>query len=191
MRNVAQARGVASEFLSARDFVSDVPLVLMEVCEAFEAGWVFFYQSQSFAVDGVVEDALVGNAPIFVPRDAGSPQFVSYHRPLEESAEAYLRCGDPNGLPNPEVALLGWEPGAAVLSAVQALRDYTMLGLAASKEVLDQCLAGKPVSVKTASIASARELAQRLSQLHFRAWVTYSQTAPVSISDKRKQLPKT
>jgi hypothetical protein len=170
MRTVGQARETAVALLA----MQEVPVVLVDSnTEEFDAGWVFYYQSARYMVTKQLGDVLTGNAPIFVPRNGASPDFISYHRPTAESVEAFVCCGNANAAPNSEVELFGWEKGALKVSAIQAIRDRSPLGLAAVKEAVDTCLSGSPARVPTKSVAVARELASRLAGLGFVARVTY------------------
>lgn len=141
--------------------------------ERFDAGWVFYYQSPRYIQTGNFSEMLVGNAPLFVPRNGAPPQFVSYHRPTAESVEAFMCCGNANGQPNPEVELSGPICGVAKMTATQAIREFSSLGLGAAKEVVDTCLSGSAVRVQATSVAAARELASKLGQLGFAAKLTY------------------
>lgn len=100
------------------------------------------------------------------------PVTISYHRPTSESVEAFVCCGDANAEPNPEVELLGWKKGAVKVSATQAIRECSSLGLAAAKQAVERCLSGNPVRVQTKSVALARELVSKVAVIGFAARVT-------------------
>ena len=173
MRTAGQAREAAVAHLA----MSEVPAVLVDSnTEEFDAGWVFYYQSAHYMVTKHPGDMLVGNAPIFVARNGASPDFISYHRPTLESVEAFVCCGNANAAPNPEVEFLGWKEGALKVSATQAIRECSSLGLAAAKEAVDACLSGTLARVQTKSVAAARELVSKLASLCFIARVTYGKT---------------
>jgi hypothetical protein len=173
MRTVEQAREAAVAHL-AKVEPNQAPVVVVDsITEEFGVGWVFYYQSARYMVTKDPRDGLVGNAPIFVPRNGAPPDFISYHRPTSESVEAFVYCGDANAAPNPEVELVGWKEGALKVSATQAIRDCSSLGLAAAKEVVDGCLSGIHARVQTTSVATARELAAVLTGLQFIARITY------------------
>ncbi len=170
MRTVGQAREAAVAHLA----MNEVRVVLVDSnTEEFDAGWVFYYQSARYMVTQQLADVLAGNAPIFVPRNGAPPDFISYHRPTSESVEAFVCCGNANAAPNSEVELFGWEKGALKVSATQAIRECSSLGLAAAKEAIDSCLSGRPARAQTKSVAAARELASRLVGLGFIARITY------------------
>ena len=143
MRTYRDARQVAVARLA--EFSEHDPMLLDEKTQEFEAGWVFFYQSAQFLKTNSAEDGLVGNAPLFVPRSDAAPQFISYHRAFAESAEAFASCGDANANAKAEVHLLGWREGAQKVSATQAIRDHSSLGLAAAHSAVESCLSGRPV----------------------------------------------
>jgi len=167
MRTAEQAREIALSML-------DPHLALLDSrTEEFEVGWVFCYQSARFIETGEIADSVVGNAPIFVPRNGAPATFISYHRPTSESMEAFSYCGDANAQVNPEVEISGWLPGALKVSATQAIRTSSGLGLGTAKELVDQCLSGAVVRVRAPSIENARELVSELGRLHFISKVTY------------------
>jgi len=141
--------------------------------EEYPAGWVFYYQSAEYVKSGDVQHALVGNAPLFVPRDDLPPQFISYHRSVGESLEAFCYCSDANALPNAEVELLTWRDGADAAQAIRAIRDRSSLGLAEAKAFVDSCLAGKTVRIPTSGVSVARALQKELETLGFSGRVTY------------------
>jgi hypothetical protein len=159
--------------LGASEFAASNPVLLDSRTEEFGGGWVFYYQSARYLQSQEVGDSLLGNAPLFVARNGAEPTHISYHRPTAESVEAFLSCGDPNANANAQVELKGWEKGALAVSAIQAIRGHSSLGLAAAKHAVDKCLAGEVVRVDTPSVAAARELALELQRFHFSAKVTY------------------
>ena len=172
MRTIEEARNAALAHLATGAWSRTGAVLLESKTEEFSAGWVFYYQSAQYLATGNLQDALLGNAPLFVPRNDAPPSFISYHRPTSESMEAFVYCGNPNAVPNPEVELSGWKEGALKVSATQAIRECSSMGLAAAKEAVDLCLSGNPARVRTASVASARELVLKLEHLHFAARVT-------------------
>ena len=173
MRNAESARQTALAFLIAGPFAEARPVLLDAETQEFNEGWVYFYQSVGFAETGDISEMLMGNAPVFVPRDGTPPSFVSRHRSLSESMEAFRLSGNPEAQANSQVRLVGWKPGALAVSAIQSIRQHSSLGLAAAKRVIDSCLAGDVALIDTLSVASARELVSSLSKLGFAAEVTY------------------
>jgi hypothetical protein len=173
MRTAEQAREVAVAQLAASEFTESEPVLIDSTTEEFGAGWVYYYQSARYMQTRDPRDGMVGNAPLFVPRNGAQPEFISYHRPTSESVEAFVCCGSANAAPNAEVELLGWKEGALKVSATQAIRDCSSMGLAAAHEAVDQCLSGSAVRVPTGSVAAARELVSKLVHLKFVARVTY------------------
>lgn len=159
--------------LGASEFSAANPVLLDSKTEEFGSGWVFYYQSARYLHTQEVGDILLGNAPLFVARNGAKPTHIGYHRSTAESIEAFVSCGDPNANANAQVQLEGWEKGALAVSAVQAIRGHSSLGLAAAKLAVDQCLAGEVVRVDTPSVPAARELALELQRFHFTARVTY------------------
>ena len=149
-------------------------MLLESETQELEAAWVFFYQSARYLETCSPSDQLVGNAPIFVPRDSAPARHVSYLRPLAESHAAYLYCGDPNASPRAQVRLTGRQRGALAVSAIRTIREHSSLGLAAAKQAIDACLGvkGKAV-IDTTSVAAAVSLMGALSKLGFVSEVTY------------------
>ena len=115
----------------------------------------------------------MGNAPLFVPRNGQPPQFVSCHRSTADSVDAFICCGDASAQANPEVELSGWSRETDKLSATQAIRECSSLGLGSAKKAVDACLSGSKARVSTASVAAARELVSKLTQLGLAAKLTY------------------
>src|SRR5689334_436209 len=123
MRTFEEARKTALAMLTPH-------LALLDSgTEEFRVGWVFYYQSARFIETGDLVDSVGGNAPIFVPRNGAPATFISYHRATTESMEAFSYCGDANARINPEVEITGWLPGALKVSAIQAIRTSSDLGL--------------------------------------------------------------
>ncbi|MEK8035027.1 YrhB domain-containing protein [Ideonella sp. DXS29W] len=173
MQSTESAGQSALTFLGKQGFGEAVPVLIDSATQEFDEGWVFFYQSKSYVETGDFNESLVGNAPCFVPRNGSAPCFISYHRPIEESMRAFRLCGDASAEAKAQVKLLGWEPGALSVSAIQVIRRHSMLGLAAAKKAVDSCLSGSPTLIDTISVASASVLVAELSNLNFLAEVTY------------------
>jgi ribosomal protein L7/L12 len=173
VRTTESAKKIALAFLSEGPLAEARAVLLESRTQEFPEGWVYFYQSASFLETGSVGERLVGNAPLFAARNDAMPSFVSYHRPLVESMEAFRLSGNADAQPNSQVRLLGWKPGALAVSAIQAVRQHSSLGLVTAKEAIDNCLAGESVLIGTLSVMSARELVSALSKTNFVAEVTY------------------
>lgn len=173
MRTAESAKKIALAFLAEGPSAQTSAVILESKTQEFPEGWVYFYQSASFLETGDVSERLVGNAPLFVPRNDALPSFVSYHRPLAESMEAFRLSGNADAQPSAQVRLFGWTPGALAASAIQAVRQHSSLGLVTAKEAIDNCLAGNSVVISTLSVTSARELVSSLSKTNFVAEVTY------------------
>jgi hypothetical protein len=173
MRTIGEARKAA---LVQLDKMSSFlpPLALIDSATAeYHVGWVFYYQSAEYVKSGDVRDSLVGNAPLFVPRDESPPQFLSYHRSVRESLDAYQSCGDANALPNAEVELSTWHEGANVGQAIRSIRDRSLLGLTKAKAAVDMCLSGTTIRIPTDNVLAARDLEKELKTLGFVGIVTY------------------
>ena len=173
VRTAEQARSVAQGVLEAESLAELTPVLLESLTQEFKEGWTYRYQSARFVETGDITDSVIGNAPLFVPRNGASPCFISYHRPVADSMDAFRSCGNANARAIAQVLLSGCKPGALASPAIHALRQHTSMGLAAAKEVIDACLKGSPAVVNTSDVASARDLALTLSSHHFVAEVTY------------------
>jgi hypothetical protein len=174
MRTFDEARQSALALLASTVLDGTIPVLLESETQELEAAWVFFYQSARYLQTQNLSDRLVGNGPIFVPRDDTPATHISYLRPLAESHAAYLYCGDPNACPRAQIRLTGWQRGALAISAIRSIREHSSLGLAAAKQAIDDCLEGKgKVTIDTASVATAVSLVGALSKLGFASEVTY------------------
>jgi ribosomal protein L7/L12 len=141
--------------------------------EEFDVGWVFYYQSARYIETGDFSESVAGNAPLFVSRSDGRPFFISYHRPLAESVAAYRACGNPNAQEVPEVSLTGWRKGALAVSAIQAVRQHSAIGLAQAKSAVESCLASESSIIPVPSVAEAKALFLALASAGFEARVRY------------------
>jgi ribosomal protein L7/L12 len=170
---LAQAIEIAQRELLSRSSDGVELRVLSGKTEEFDVGWVFYYQSARYIETGNFGDSLVGSAPLFVSRSDGRPFFVSYHRPLAESISAYRACSNPNAHEVPEVRLSGWRKDAQAVTAIQAIRQHSAVGLAQAKSAVESCLANDPPVVSVSSVADARALVVALASAGFEAQVRY------------------
>lgn len=173
MRTQEQAKAAATAFLAEGEFAGQNAVILESRTQEFPEGWVFFYQSGRFVETGEIEESLLGNAPIFVPRQEVPACTISYHRSVAESMAAFRSCGNANASVTHRVRLVGHSPSAQLPQALQAIRRHTALGIAAARQVLATCSAQPRVEFEATSIASAKELALQLVQLGFPAEVAY------------------
>ena len=172
MKTSIQARGEAVAWLATSEFAEAKPTLIDSSTEEFSAGWVY-YQSALFLRTNNFQHMLVGNAPIFIPRNGAQPEVISYHRPTSESAAAFLYCGTANAKPNAEIELRGWKEGACKASASQAIRAYSSLGLLAAHKAIHHCLVGQAIRIKTTNVVAARQLVSNLEELGFISCITY------------------
>lgn len=147
--------------------------MLSDKTEEFDVGWVFYYQSARYIETGDFRESVVGNAPLFVSRSDGFSCFVSYHRPLAESLTAYRACGNPNAQEVPEVHITGWRKGALSVSAIQAVRQHSVVGLAQAKSAVESCLANQSPVIPVPSVTEARALVLALTSAGFEAQIRY------------------
>ena len=178
VRTAADARAAALLCLSERMPPPESVVVIDSSTREFDAGWVFYYQSAEYMASGDVSHALAGNAPLFVPRDGGPLQFISYHRPLTESLEAYRYGGDANAQPDAAIELLRAGPGAQIVPATLAIRRASALGMSAAKAAADACVAGAVSTVATHTVVDARTLVEALRALGIAARVAYRPVTP-------------
>jgi ribosomal protein L7/L12 len=68
-----------------------------------------------------------------------------------------------------QVRVTGWRVGAQTVSAIQAIREASQLGLADAKRLVERVLAGAPVVFNVNNAESAQELVSALDQLKFDA----------------------
>ncbi|MBB5191196.1 hypothetical protein HNQ50_001919 [Silvimonas terrae] len=173
-RTAETAKKAAECFLQGdlADMASEVSIIDAQTQE-FPAGWVYFYQASKFLETNDVHYALVGNAPVFIPRAAGAGWFLNYHRSLDEAMSAYEYCGDPNALANAEIDLLGWRADAEKIQATQIVRAKSGWPLGASKQAIDSCLDRHRVKIPMTSVAAAQECVSELDRIGFNATVSY------------------
>lgn len=168
-----QAIEIANRQLSSRSYDGVALHLLSDKTQAFDVGWVFYYQSAGFIDTGDIHASVVGNAPLFVSSSDGHPFFLNYHRSLAESIAAYRACGNPNAKEVLEVRLTGWRKGALTVSAIQAVRQHSTVGLAQAKSAVESCLANQPTVVAVQSVAEARALVDALASIGFDSLVRY------------------
>jgi len=66
-----------------------------------------------------------------------------------------------------QVEITGSRVGAQKVSATQAIREYSFLGLADAKHAIDKVLDGSPVTIEARGEQAALDLARALEQLNF------------------------
>jgi hypothetical protein len=173
-----QAADIATRHLRSLTESEVMLRLLPDRTKEFDIGWVFYYQAVRYLETGHYSDMLAGNNPIFVARSDGSLFVVDFHRPLEESLTAYRVSGDLNARETPFVQLSGWRIGALTVSAIQAVRRHSPLGLAAAKQLVESCLAGASPVIEVGSVPEAKGLAQSLASAGFEAAVCYGPSSP-------------
>jgi ribosomal protein L7/L12 len=75
-----------------------------------------------------------------------------------------------------EVRISGWRRGAMKVSANEAIRNQTSLGLKQAKSVIDQCMDGKETIIQFESLDPALQLAKDLDEMGFNTSVFKSDT---------------
>lgn len=122
--------------------------IVENATQEFDVGWVFFYQSSSFLKTGDAQEALVGNARLFVSRKDGQAKFIGYCNSIAQSIDAYRACGDPNVLELPQLRLTGFSECANKLQPLRQFVDIRVSHLlrrsTLSMTVLDQLRLSSP-----------------------------------------------
>ncbi|MFZ6769424.1 YrhB domain-containing protein [Undibacterium sp. Di26W] len=167
------AEQVALAFLENGPFANANPKLIATKPQEFDEGWIFLYQSTGYIRTGDFSDMLVGNPPIFVPRNGTPARHVSYFRPIEEMLAAFRYSGNTDAKANAQIRLFDWKQGALTISAIRAIRQHSSLGLGVAKKAIDDCLAGNASFINTSSVASARDLVSVLLKAGFIAEITY------------------
>lgn len=173
MRYIEHAKQIAQSHISPGGIGETEIVILDHLTREVDVGWVFYYQSKKFVQMNKFEDALVGNAPLFVSRADFAPTFISYHRTVEESMAAFKICGDANGEKISTVSISMCKDGASAAGAIKAIRSHSSLGLADAKLAVDTCLTGSESTVATKSIRDAEELLRELSEFGFHGFGMY------------------
>lgn len=70
----------------------DAIVIMENLTDTFELGWVFFYQSKAFVETGNIYEALGGNAPIIVNKYDGSLYVTGTGHPTEVYIAEYLKA---------------------------------------------------------------------------------------------------
>ena len=68
-----------------------------------------------------------------------------------------------------QVRVTGWRVGAQTVSAIQAIREASQLGLADTKALVERVLAGAPITIGVNNAESAQALVSTLDRLKFDA----------------------
>jgi|CXWL01.1.fsa_nt_gi ribosomal protein L7/L12 len=155
--------------LSKSEIEAEVTLV-----EAHDFGWVIYYESSEFLRHGNTSDQLAGNAPMLVEKHNGKIHTLGTARPVSWYVANFVVSGDPHAEPGCVVELESWDKGAAVVSAIQAVRNSSGLGLLESKRVVEGVLNGQKQQVTAVSREAADELVGGLLNFGFRSRRVYT-----------------
>ncbi|WMW79615.1 YrhB domain-containing protein [Undibacterium cyanobacteriorum] len=185
--SLENASAIAAQQISAMSEQGSHLVVLTDATEEYEEGWVFYYQAASYLDSQDAIDALAGNAPLFVARSDGAFFVLSYHRLLTESLAAYRVCGDPNAIQLPEIRVKTWCEGARAVDAIRLLRQYTGIGLARAKEIVDNCFDDLNPTLTVSSVSTAQELVLALKSTGFCAEVVYGMSPKYSRKEEMLQ----
>ncbi|MDH0863374.1 hypothetical protein [Mitsuaria sp. GD03876] len=91
--------------------------------------------------------------------------------PQEESPAIDRACENTAAIETPVVRLTGWNKGALTVSAIQAVRRHSSLGLSSAKQLVEACLDGERPVVLTRSLETAKAMASELASFGFQAEV--------------------
>ena len=180
--NLGEARKAVVDYLDRlRPSEPPIELVLLdEHTLEVNCGWVFFYQSKRYSQTGDTGDALAGNAPILVDSRDGSLHITGTARRVDYYVQNYLDTGDTHVEAVPVLVLSGWMEGAKKVSATKLLNRQTSLGLARSKQCIDDALEGITIRLRLSDFDEAESLRASLYEL---GWiVTVERGAPDSKS---------
>jgi len=144
-------------------------VLLAEQTQVHDFGWVFFWNSAAFLASGLDGDALAGNCPLIVERKTGSLLETGTAYELEHYIERYRQYGHPHAEGGTLVLLAGCDYGAGKVAGTKLVRDYTGVGLADAKRVIEQCLAGEYVTVEAKTCGQASALCAELRAVNFNA----------------------
>lgn len=110
-----------------------------------------------------------------VDQVSSRPEAVGQRRPLSGKLALSLNSlGEMNSSPSTnvfsaQVRVIGWRVGAQTVSAIQAIREFSQLGLADAKGLVDRVLAGVPIVLEANNAESAQALVAALDRLKFDA----------------------
>src|SRR5262245_16264653 len=99
MIDVKKAREIAQEYLdrtNSRSRQVDKAVILDEVTEEHDFGWVFFYQSERFIATNDPMAQLYGNAPMIIRKSDGKLFLTGTARRTEYYVENFKKYGTPN-----------------------------------------------------------------------------------------------
>jgi len=75
----------------------NIELVILEdLTQEHDFGWVFFYNSKKYIESGDFRDALAGNAPLIVDRKSGQIHITGIARDIDFYIKNFKETGDPN-----------------------------------------------------------------------------------------------
>ena len=175
----------AEEHLASFEYSEpSMSLVIIEDATIeFSRGWVFFYQSRGFVETGDDLQRLAGNAPILVDRFDGSTHVTGTARRPEYYIQNYEDTGDPHIEAIPALVISGWREGAQKIAATRLLNQETQLGLARSKQCVDNALSGIPTTIQISDFDSAIKLRSSLDDLGWIATIEKQKPNRVPGSD--------
>jgi len=75
----------------------NIELVILEdLTQEHDFGWVFFYNSKKYIESGDFRDALAGNASLIVDRKSGQIHITGTARDIDFYIKNFKETGDPN-----------------------------------------------------------------------------------------------
>jgi hypothetical protein len=157
--NLLEARALALATASAHRLPDGVVFVDDQTV-TMATGWVFFYQSETFARTGDLLHAYVGSGGILVTK-TGAVHELGSARPLEWYLDNFAATGDPSHRPGRVLELISVER-PRTHEALMVLRRHLGLPLDDARRTLVAASTGDPPTVRTdspeAAVALKRDL---------------------------------
>lgn len=133
----------------------------------FPSCFVFFYQGKKFVETGDLAEMFVGHGPVLISRVDGRVFETGSRFPMCHYVKAFEACGDPFGEPTAKVKLLGWNPGANKVRAIQLVKAKSGMGLSQAKAVIDHVLSNSESSFTARTVECAEQAVVGLKENGF------------------------
>ena len=134
--------------------------------ENYDFGWVFFY---NYIDNSGAKIIVAGNAPLIFENKTGKIITTGTAYPTNYYIQMYLLTGNPQSQLKKHVKITDWEVGASAISATQVLRQYTGIGLADAKTIIEAGLSGEQPIFEATTIDAAQQLVPQLARHGFNA----------------------
>lgn len=163
MIDVAEARRLVASYVSGLQ-LADGAAILDEQTVVLPYGWVFYYQSETFARTRNLFASYVGSGGVLVEASSGRLFELGSARPLEWHLRNFEETGDPFLALGTELELMDAELSDRK-EAVGALRRVLGLPIAEAGRILDLAASGARPVLSTASAEVAEALKTDLLRL--------------------------